>query len=93
MNDSASEAWHHVHSAEVLRLLGVDVAAGLGADEVKLRQAKFGLNRITARHGTPAWVKFLQQFHAPLVYLLLAAVEFEKWIRFGRHRDSHVVPE
>jgi len=74
MKASAAKPWHHVHSAEVLRLLGVDVATGLAADEVARRQEEFGPNRVTARRGTPAWLKFLQQFNQPLVYILIAAV-------------------
>ena len=38
-------------------------------------EKKYGLNRITARRGTSAGLKFLRQFHAPLVCILLAAVE------------------
>jgi len=44
MNDSAPKAWHHVHSAEVLRLLEVEVGNGLTSEEIKRRQAKFGPN-------------------------------------------------
>jgi len=32
------------------------------------------ISRVTARRGTPAWRKFLQQFNQPLVYILLLAV-------------------
>ncbi|MEO7799403.1 MAG: cation-transporting P-type ATPase [Opitutaceae bacterium] len=74
MNDSAPKAWHHVHFSEVLRLLGVDVATGLAADEVTRRQKEFGPNRVSARRGTPAWLKFLRQLNPPLVYILLVAV-------------------
>ncbi len=74
MNNSAPNAWHHVHAAEVLRLLGVDVARGLAANEVARQQQEFGSTRVTARRGTPAWLKFLQQFNQPLVYIFLGAV-------------------
>jgi len=46
-----------------LRLLGVEVATGLAADEVARRQKEYGPNRSTARRGTPAWLKFLRQFN------------------------------
>jgi len=66
--------WHQLQAAEVVRLLDADLQAGLTGAEAERRQTKFGLNRITAPRGTPAWVKFLQQFNQPLVYILLVAV-------------------
>ncbi len=89
MNDSAPKAWHHVPAAEVLRLLGVDVASGLAADEVARRQKEFGANRVTARRGTPAWLKFLKQFNQPLVYILIAAVGVTAFL--GEWVDSSVI--
>ena len=89
MKAAAPSHFHQLHSEDVLRLLDVDLKNGLAADEVKRRQAKFGLNRITARRGTPAWVKFLQQFNAPLVYILLAAVGVTAFL--GEWVDSSVI--
>jgi len=89
MNDPTPKPWHHIHSAEVLRLLGVAVAAGLAADEVVRRQKEFGPNRVTARRGTPAWLKFLQQFNQPLVYILVAAVGVTAFL--GEWVDSSVI--
>ncbi len=65
--------WHQLEANEVLLRLNADGSQGLTGDEVKRRQAEFGLNQMTARRGTPAWVKFLQQFNQALVYILLAA--------------------
>lgn len=65
--------WHQFPAEEVLRLLEVDVATGLPGAEVKRRQAKFGPNRVTSRRGTPEWVRFVQQFNQPLVYVLMLA--------------------
>jgi len=81
MNDSAPKAWHHVHSAEVLRLLEVEVGNGLTSEEIKRRQAKFGPNVVRPRRGTPAWLKFVQQFNQPLVYILLLAVGVTAFLR------------
>jgi len=89
MNAAAPSHFHQLHSEEVLRLLDVDLKSGLAGEEVKHRQAKFGLNRITARRGTPAWVKFLQQFNQPLVYILLAAVGVTAFL--GEWVDSSVI--
>ena len=72
-----------------MRLLEVDLSTGLAADEVRRRQAKFGPNRITARRGTASWRKFLQQFNAPLVYILLLAAGVTAFL--GEWTDSSVI--
>src|SRR5687768_2514358 len=68
-----SKACHHVAAADVVQLLGVDAQAGLSGDDVARRLKEFGPNRVTARRGPPEWLKFLRQFHQPLVYVLLLA--------------------
>jgi magnesium-transporting ATPase (P-type) len=73
MKQSESAIWHQLEIDEVLRKLAADFKTGLSAEEVKRRQAELGLNQMTARRGTPAWLKFLQQFNQALVYILLAA--------------------
>jgi Ca2+-transporting ATPase len=65
--------WHHLPAEEVVRLLDVDLKPGLSAAEVKSRLEKFGPNVVHPRRGTPAWLKFLQQFNQPLVFVLLLA--------------------
>ncbi len=82
-------SWHQLQAEEVVRLLDVDLETGLAAEEVKHRQEKFGLNRITARPGIPAWLKFLQQFNQPLVYILLAAILVTALL--GEWVDSSVI--
>jgi Ca2+-transporting ATPase len=70
-------------------LLDVDLKVGLAAEQIKRRQAKFGLNRITAPRGTPVWINFLRQLNAPLVYLLLAAAAVTAFL--GEWLDSAVI--
>jgi Ca2+-transporting ATPase len=67
-------AWHSITAEEAASSLGVTVATGLSKAEVTRRQAESGPNKVSARRGTPAWLKFLQQFHQPLVYIMLVAV-------------------
>ncbi len=81
--------WHHLESSEVVRLLAVDLKHGLAVAEVRQRQNKFGPNRVTARRGTPAWLKFLKQFNQPLVYILLVAVGVTAFL--GEWVDSSVI--
>ncbi|MCS7337210.1 MAG: cation-transporting P-type ATPase [Verrucomicrobiae bacterium] len=73
MNVPDTTPWHQLEPAEALRTLGVDPRAGLSEPEVKARQARFGLNQMTPRRGTPPWLKFLQQFTQPLVFILVMA--------------------
>ena len=89
VKEPSTSNWHQLQAEEVVRLLDVNLETGLAADEVKRRQGKFGLNRITARPGIPAWRKFLQQFNQPLVYILLAAAAGTALL--GEWVDSSVI--
>jgi Ca2+-transporting ATPase len=64
---------HHVPAEEVIQLLGTDLEKGLDLFEVGDRQARFGPNTLTERKGHGPVVRFLLQFHQPLIYILLAA--------------------
>jgi cation-transporting ATPase F len=66
--------WHHYEVAGVLELLRANDDVGLSAKEIERRRLVFGRNVVTARLGKPPWLRFLLQFHQPLLYLLLAAV-------------------
>lgn len=46
---------------------------GLSHTEILKRQEKYGLNELPERPKTPSWKKFLEQFHNPLIYVLLAS--------------------
>ena len=81
--------WHQLPVEEVLQLLSVTSATGLSADEVQCRQKESGPNRVTARRGTPAWLRFLRQFNQPLVYILLVAVGVTAFL--GEWVDSSVI--
>ena len=70
---SATATWHQLETTEVVQLLKSDCQRGLSGAEVTRRQQQYGLNIVSARGGTPAWKRFLQQFNQPLVYLLVAA--------------------
>ena len=70
---NASIAWHALADAEIVKLLDVNPKHGLSDDEVVKRQKQFGPNRLTARRSLPAWRRLLNQFHQPLVYILLVS--------------------
>ena len=67
MKERNDKPWHRLSVEDVVGILGVKLSSGLSAEEVLRRQKEFGPNRVTARGGTPAWLKFLQQFNQPLV--------------------------
>ena len=89
MQLAATTAWHQLHLDEVVRLLESDLSTGLSTAEVQRRLEEFGPNRVTARRGTPAWLKFLRQFNQPLVYILLLAVGVTAFL--GEWVDSSVI--
>ncbi|GAB4567715.1 MAG: cation-transporting P-type ATPase [Haliangiales bacterium] len=64
---------HSKELSEVLSGLQSDVERGLSEDEAKRRLEHNGPNRMTARRGTPAWRKFLEQLIQPLVVVLILA--------------------
>ncbi len=71
---------HHIESPhhskdlnEVLSGLQSDAEHGLHEGEFRRRLAQYGPNRMTARRGTPAWRKFLEQLIQPLVVVLIIA--------------------
>lgn len=65
--------WHHIDHEEVAMLLGTNASRGLDAFEYKARREHFGPNTITERKGKGPLLRFLLQFHQPLVYILIAA--------------------
>ncbi len=65
--------WHHLPSEEVVQLLETDIERGLDLFEIQQRQKRFGANQLTPAEGKPLFVRFLLQFHNPLIYILLLA--------------------
>ena len=57
---------------------------GLNADEAERRWRRVGPNRLPPPLGIRAWTRFLQQFHNPLIYVLLmtAAITLilQEWV-------------
>jgi len=84
IKDISKETWHSLPVDTVVKRLDVDFSVGLSQDEVKKRREHFGLNQITPPKGTPLWLRFLLQFHQPLIYILLAAtvttIFLKEWI-------------
>ncbi|TWT93644.1 cation-transporting P-type ATPase [Neorhodopirellula pilleata] len=73
MDTIQTRTWHHLPKSEVIELLDTDLDNGLELPEVEDRRERFGPNAITHRQGQGPLVRFLMEFHQPLVYILLAA--------------------
>jgi cation-transporting ATPase F len=73
MKEYDEVSWHQSEAEKVVRLLDVELRTGLTTQEVKRRQGINGPNRLTAQKRRSEWGRFLLQFHAPLLYVLLAA--------------------
>lgn len=73
METILSEHWHHLSESEVLDLVETNLDRGLERVAIEERQRRFGPNAITKKKGQGPLIRFLLQFHQPLVYILLAA--------------------
>jgi cation-transporting P-type ATPase F len=65
--------WHGWSEQEVVQQLRSDFSQGLTAAEARGRHEEFGTNELTGKPGTHPIVRFLLQFHQPLLYILLVA--------------------
>ena len=60
---------------------GTSFERGLSANEVVKRRECFGKNLLTIRTGKGPLVRFLLQFHQPLIYVLLVAAVVTAWLK------------
>lgn len=65
--------WHHLPTTDAIQLLGTNDEWGLDPLALADRRAEFGPNQLTPRKGRSPWIRFLLQFHNPLIAILLAA--------------------
>ncbi len=79
--------WHYLPTDQVIALLKSHQQQGLRQEEVRVRQDIFGPNTLTAKQRTSWWMRFLLQFHQPLIYILIAAgaitAALQEWIDSG----------
>ncbi|MBN1827897.1 MAG: cation-transporting P-type ATPase [Deltaproteobacteria bacterium] len=79
--------WHHLPADEVSDLLVSDKEKGLDLFEVDKRQKEFGPNALTRKKGKGPLLRFLLQFHQPLIYILMAAgtvtALLQEWVDAG----------
>ncbi len=87
MEKLMAKHWHHTPGEAVVALLQSDSKRGLDEFEVKHRQERFGPNIITGKVGKGPLLRFLLQFHQPLIYILLVAgvvtALLQEWVDSG----------
>jgi cation-transporting P-type ATPase F len=73
MQTGAHTSWHELSVNQIAQLLETNLVSGLSAAEAESRLKEYGPNKLTEKPRTPAWKRFLLQFHQPLIYILLVA--------------------
>lgn len=66
-------SWHALSAVDVLNKLETPLESGLSTEEVKQRQAKYGLNELTEKKKTSFWQMLWGQLNNFIVILLIAA--------------------
>ncbi|HMO32792.1 MAG TPA: cation-transporting P-type ATPase [Lacibacter sp.] len=71
--DNLKKIWHSISAEQVVGFLDADINNGLSDKQVEERLQQWGKNLITSKKQQSSLVRFLLQFHQPLIYILLAA--------------------
>ncbi|MFN6538431.1 MAG: cation-translocating P-type ATPase [Nostoc sp. EkiNYC01] len=71
--DLLNYEWHTLAEQKVLHTLASHPEAGLTHKEATTRHQQMGANQLTTKGGKSPWLKFLEQFNQPLLYILLTA--------------------
>lgn len=74
-------AFHALSKEALLSELGVEETEGIALKEVHERRLRYGVNHLSRKAQTPAWILFLRQFHQPLIYVLLIASLAMAWLQ------------
>ena len=86
--EAAARAWHALPVAEIFAALGTG-PEGLASDEAEARKLRFGPNRLPQPPKRSEMLRFLQQFHNLLIYVLIVAAGLAASI--GHFVDAAVV--
>ena len=65
--------YHEMSAPSATEFFKSNLERGLTAEEVAIRYETYGWNELPVKPGKPAWLRFLLQFHQPLLYILLVA--------------------
>ncbi len=78
---ASSNDWFRLEIDQALVALGTTQDRGLTTQEVADRRQKYGPNLLTVRAGKGPFIRFLLQFHQPLIYVLLIAAAVTAWLK------------
>ncbi|MEO0933801.1 MAG: HAD-IC family P-type ATPase, partial [Cyanobacteria bacterium J06641_2] len=70
---SHDRKYHEMSALSAVEFFNSDLEKGLTAEEVAIRYETHGWNELPVKPGKPSWLRFLLQFHQPLLYILLVA--------------------
>jgi Ca2+-transporting ATPase len=83
----SDKEWYYLQADEIITLLASNHEKGLTPEEARQRLEQFGANALTVKQGQSAWMRFLLQFHQPLIYILIAAgvitAALQEWVDSG----------
>ncbi len=79
--DIVAKEWFRMDASIALTAQGSTQDQGLTAKEVVERREHFGENSLAVRTGKGPFVRFLLQFHQPLIYVLLVAAAVTAWLK------------
>ena len=92
MKELTQTNWHELPADQAAARLESDSETGLAAAEVEARLRQFGLNQMTAQKRLSEWMRFVLQFHQPLIYILLAstgiAAAMGEWVDAAESQTS-----
>ncbi len=71
--DLLNYEWHTLAEQQVVQTLASHSQAGLSDEEATIRHQQMGANQLSSKAAKSPWLKFLEQFNQPLLYILLTA--------------------
>ena len=87
MTLTAANNWHHLTEDQAIQRLKSNRDKGLGDEESRRRLEDFGPNTLSVKQRRAGWIRFLLQFHQPLIYILIAAgcitAALQEWVDSG----------
>ena len=86
---AGAKAWHALPADDLPALFDVHPQSGMSRADAAARLVQHGPNRLPDAPKRPPWLRFLQQFHNPLIYVLLVAGAVT--LALGGHVDSAVI--
>ena len=82
--------WETLRKEEVIRELKTDKKEGLNYEEVKIRQVKYGKNKLKDKPKESILTKFIKQFNDFMIIILIIASIVSAGISFFQHENDYI---